>query len=253
MLNENTHDFVASVLVGSRNYGIHVPESDYDRHMFFLPTLAEMIAGKENQYIWHERVEHVTHERTAKDIRKLTNSLKKPNLNSLEVLFSKDFLDLTTDDRLTPLLERREQFARSDTERLYRSVRGMMQDFNREALLARDYKSDLNEDLYPDKFYKNAARHMFASDVLRRYAENGFMNFEQAFRLDEDSLETLVTIRQRGVEPKIILEAMRRLEEETAALKNFYCENNTVDHKLYVWLDDFLEQLILDNLKSPVV
>lgn len=252
MLNENNHDFVASVLVGSRNYGIHLPESDYDRHMFFLPTLAELIAGRENQYLWHEQVDHVTHERTAKDIRKLTNGLKKPNLNSLEVLFSKEFLDLTTDNRLAPLLERREQFACSDTERLYASLRGMMQNFKREAMLARDYKSDINEELYPNKFYKNAARHMFVSDILRRYADSNFGSFEEAFRMDKDTLGALIAIRQRDVQPDVVIETMRRLEEETAALKNFYCENRNVDHKLYVWLDDFLEQLILDNLKSPV-
>ena len=252
MLNENNHDFVASVLVGSRNYGIHLPESDYDRHMFFLPTLAELIAGRENQYLWHERVDHVTHERTAKDIRKLTNSLKKPNLNSLEVLFSREFLDLTTDNRLTPLLDRREQFACSDTERLYRSMRGMMQDFFREVLRDRDY-SNMNESVYPpNKLFKNASRHLFVSNVLIRYARNGFTNFESAFQLDQRALDTMIAIRNRESEHKIVIEVMRELEEETSALKNYYCEESTVDHRLYVWLDEFLEQLILDNLKSPV-
>ena len=252
MLNENNHDFVASVLVGSRNYGIHLPESDYDRHMFFLPTLAELIAGRENQYLWHEQVDHVTHERTAKDIRKLTNGLKKPNLNSLEVLFSKEFLDLTTDNRLAPLLERREQFARSDTERLYRSMRGMMQDFFRETLRDRDY-SNMNESVYPpDKLFKNASRHLFVSNVLIRYAKNGFTDFENAFRLDQQALDAMIAIRNRESNHEIVIKVMREFEEETAALRNFYCEDSVVDHKLYVWLDNFLEQLILDNLKSPV-
>lgn len=251
-MNENTHDFIASALVGSRNYGIHVETSDYDKHMFFLPTLTELIAGKENQYLWHEQVEHVTHERTAKDIRKLTNSLKKPNLNSLEVLFSREFLDLTTENRLTPLLERREQFARSDTERLYRSMRGMMQDFFRETLRDRDY-SNMNESVYPpDKLFKNASRHLFVSNVLIRYAKNGFTNFESAFRLDQQALDAMIAIRNRESEHEIVIKVMREFEEETSALKNYYCEESTVDHRLYVWLDEFLEELILDNLKSPV-
>lgn len=252
-MNENTHDFVLTVLTGSRNYGIYLPHSDYDRHMFFLPTLAELIAGKENQYMSNEEIDGVYHERLAKDIRKLTNGLKKPNLNSLEVLFSKEFLDITTDDRLTPLLERREQFARSDTERLYRSMRGMTQDFMREALRARDYHSDIQGELYPHAFFKNAARHLFVSNVLIRYANSNFTNFKEAFRLDQQALDVMVSIRKREQDPKTILGTMRHFEEETATLKNLYCEDQTVDHKLYVWLDNFLEELILDNLKSPVV
>ncbi len=131
-------------------------------------------------------------------------------------------------------------------------MRGMMQDFFREVLRDRDY-SNMNESVYPpDKLFKNASRHLFVSNVLIRYARNGFTNFESAFQLAQRALDTMIAIRNRESEHEIVIKVMRELEEETSALKNYYCEESTVDHRLYVWLDEFLEELILDNLKSPV-
>ena len=73
-------------LTGSRAYGFHTEESDYDLVAFVLPTQEDVLLGKKFVSVVRKPNLLMVEEVAVKDVRYLLDFLKKPSFNSLFML-----------------------------------------------------------------------------------------------------------------------------------------------------------------------
>lgn len=73
-------------LTGSRAYGFHTEESDYDLVAFVLPTQEDVLLGKKFVSVVRKPNLPMVEEVVVKDVRYLLDFLKKPSFNSLFML-----------------------------------------------------------------------------------------------------------------------------------------------------------------------
>ena len=85
-VKEKGYDPIMTVLVGSQNYGLETPNSDYDTFTFVKPTVSD-IATLRNPVskTFEDELGHID----VKDIRLGLNLLKKTNPNSIECFATK--------------------------------------------------------------------------------------------------------------------------------------------------------------------
>ncbi|WP_206706321.1 zinc ribbon domain-containing protein [Anoxybacillus flavithermus] len=86
-------------LVGSYNYNLQTESSDKDYKVFFLPSFEGLYSGEK----YSKSITSDTEDIEYHDVRKLSDMLRKSNVNFLEVLFSvEEVKDLSVREWICP-------------------------------------------------------------------------------------------------------------------------------------------------------
>lgn len=118
------YEVVGVFLQGSQNYELDYEGSDIDTKAIILPSLEDIILGTPmvSTTLILDTNEHID----VKDIRKMFESIKKQNINFMEILFT-DYLVLNNkySDHMEYVLERAETIARMDEPKSVNCMCGM--------------------------------------------------------------------------------------------------------------------------------
>lgn len=104
---------VGIFLQGSQNYGLDYDNSDIDTKMIVLPSFEDIVQANNPISKTHIRdnEEHID----IKDIRVILETIKKQNINFVEILFTKYMiLNPKYEKLMKPLIDNRERIARYD-------------------------------------------------------------------------------------------------------------------------------------------
>ena len=115
---------VGIFLQGSQNYGLDYEGSDIDTKCFLVPTLEDIIFNKKPISTTHIRAneEHIDF----KDIRLLLTTIRKQNLNFMEILFTKyKIVNPTYEPMWNRLIENNEQIARYNPVGAVKTMKGI--------------------------------------------------------------------------------------------------------------------------------
>lgn len=123
-LQEKGYEVVGLFLVGSQNYDLDYEGSDIDTKAIVVPTLEDIVLGKSpiSTTLILENEEHID----VKDIRVMLNTIKKQNINFVEILFTEfhiineKYLHL-----IEPLFENAERIARMNNYAAINCMCGM--------------------------------------------------------------------------------------------------------------------------------
>lgn len=108
---ETGHDWVGIFLQGSQNYGLDYEGSDIDTKAILLPSFEDFVLNAKPISTTHimENNEHCDF----KDIRLMFETIKKQNVNFVEILFTPwMILNPKYEDLFRPVLENRERIAK---------------------------------------------------------------------------------------------------------------------------------------------
>lgn len=109
---------------GSQNYGLDYEGSDIDTKCFLVPTLEDIIFNKKPISTTHIRAneEHIDF----KDIRLFLTTVRKQNLNFMEILFTKyKIVNSTYEPMWNRLIENNEQIARYNPVGAVKTMKGI--------------------------------------------------------------------------------------------------------------------------------
>lgn len=109
---------------GSQNYGLDYEGSDIDTKCFLVPTLEDIIFNKKPISTTHIRdnEEHIDF----KDIRLFLTTVRKQNLNFMEILFTKyKIVNSTYEPMWNRLIENNEQIARYNPVGAVKTMKGI--------------------------------------------------------------------------------------------------------------------------------
>ena len=109
---------------GSMNYGLDYEGSDIDTKCFLVPTLEDIIFNKKPISTTHIRAneEHIDF----KDIRLFLTTVRKQNLNFMEILFTKyKIVNPTYEQYWNRLIENNEQIARYNPVGAVKTMKGI--------------------------------------------------------------------------------------------------------------------------------
>ena len=109
---------------GSQNYGLDYEGSDIDTKCFLVPTLEDIIFNKKPISTTHIRAneEHIDF----KDIRLFLTTVRKQNLNFMEILFTKyKIVNPTYESMWNRLIENNEQIARYNPVGAVKTMKGI--------------------------------------------------------------------------------------------------------------------------------
>lgn len=109
---------------GSMNYGLDYEGSDIDTKCFLVPTLEDIIFNKKPISTTHIRAneEHIDF----KDIRLFLTTVRKQNLNFMEILFTKyKIVNPTYEPMWNRLIENNEQIARYNPVGAVKTMKGI--------------------------------------------------------------------------------------------------------------------------------
>ena len=109
---------------GSQNYGLDYEGSDIDTKCFLVPTLEDIIFNKKPISTTHIRAneEHIDF----KDIRLFLTTVRKQNLNFMEILFTKyKIVNPTYEPMWNRLIENNEQIARYNPVGAVKTMKGI--------------------------------------------------------------------------------------------------------------------------------
>ena len=109
---------------GSQNYGLDYEGSDIDTKCFLVPTLEDIIFNKKPISTTHIRTneEHIDF----KDIRLFLTTVRKQNLNFMEILFTKyKIVNPTYELMWNRLIENNEQIARYNPVGAVKTMKGI--------------------------------------------------------------------------------------------------------------------------------
>jgi len=93
-LDINKNNLLALFVTGSRAYGTHHENSDYDFKGIYLPSLKEFLLSPILEQNMTEQINSPDNDVTIHSLPKLFKLLKKVNPNILETIFTEDFLYL---------------------------------------------------------------------------------------------------------------------------------------------------------------
>lgn len=111
-------------LQGSQNYQLDYEESDIDTKAIIVPSMRDIILNRSGVSTTHilDNNEHID----LKDIRLMFNTIKKQNVNFVEILFSKYFvINEKYRDAFQPLLDIKEEVARYNLASALNCMSGM--------------------------------------------------------------------------------------------------------------------------------
>ena len=120
----NPEDYVMIGIQGSQNYGLETEISDVDTKMLLLPSFADIVHNRKP--VSTTRVLENDEHCDLKDIRLYFATLRKQNINFVEILFSKNqIVNPIYADAWQRIVDYREEIARMDTHAAVKCMKGM--------------------------------------------------------------------------------------------------------------------------------
>ena len=246
----STRTQVFKALVGSHNYNLNTPESDKDYKLFVLPTFDDLYSGIEYTYSMTSESEDIT----TSDIRKLSGLFYKANINSLEILYSKELEILLPKDHksyedVKSIFLQRERICTMNMPYLLHSCKGMF--FNKKKIMTNSSNKDYSESLgYAPKHAMGAYRIM---DFLIRYKSFIEMQADHPFKLAidyfyEKEQDELLNIR-KGIYSLEQINAIldTKYNVALATCEDFYLSKE-LDTDILLWLNNKLKKIVKDNM-----
>jgi len=197
---ECDRDIDMIALTGSRNYNIHTELSDYDWIGFVTPTKDEMyhhkyyfkeFKGEFSRYTgYKDSTAPNDYSIRIHDLRKLPELLYKSNPSYLEILFSRDSWCRT---ELDVLFKMNDEIARMNLPYMYNATIGIIH-----SKMSKLDKGTVSTQHLVDKFGYDTKQAMHAirlTNVLYRFADNGFERYGECIKHEEYMRSFLLEIR----------------------------------------------------------
>lgn len=222
-----------SALIGSHNYNLNVPDSDYDFKNIVMPDRKTLFSGQKVSYV--KRTEE--YDLAVHDIRDMITLLYKSNINFIETLFS---ISMESVPEFVFFIRERENIASVNLPYLYKGCMGMIK--NKEKRL---YNEDGSLHL------KNAMSILRIQDFLQRYESTGFTSFEKAFRYDEGEDRRKQLLRLRQGEESIFHKEQDFMREEADKLGQIYL-GQAVNNDLLQEIGKVSEDIFWKNINHLI-
>ncbi|MFA2720580.1 DNA polymerase beta superfamily protein [Bacillus paranthracis] len=194
----------------------HKP-SDKDYKMFVAPTFEDLYTGK----MYHKAIITDVEDNDIHDIRKLSDLLYKSNIAYLELLFSKDIVFKDCEE-LQFLYSVRHEIARMNLPQLFKSTGGM---FN-QRMKKLDHATEGTQHLVNAYGWNTKeGLHTFRSvNLLVRYEETDFTDFESALRYENHERQALLDIKNGTMTKEEFIRFVTQYHDNVfAPLKERYC------------------------------
>ncbi|MFF2532267.1 hypothetical protein ACFVS2_25490 [Brevibacillus sp. NPDC058079] len=212
---------------GSINYKLNRPGSDEDKMFFYNPLFTDMYDGK----MAENNVEDKCPDRKHHDVRKLPKLFYKANVNYLEILFAHRVVRY--DALFDQLAAVREDIATMNIPYLFDACMGMYDQSYRYFQRDNAYVTldELTDSLAQrKKVGKHAAGALRITDFMKRYANQGFMDFGSAISYDSENaqdkvfIDTYMAMRNGDLSFGELDPLLKQAEIEANELKGFFKE-----------------------------
>lgn len=214
---------------GSANYNLVLPTSDADYITYLYPSFDDMYDRAD----WSKPSKVTDDEDNVyNDIRKLRDGLVKANPTAIEILYSVNVIG-ANDLIYTELHHMREDIARANLPVLYDAMYGMftreMKTFDREVATGNEIRAG-----------KHAASSFRIANILKRYAENSFTDYQAAIWYEA------------GKERDWLLE-IKRGEVDSRAIKAFYAKyKHILDNLKPIYKVHTANEEVIQEIKTVV-
>lgn len=233
-------------LCGSHNWNLNVENSsDKDYKIFTTPTFDDLFNNKDYCKMTTSKTEDIE----ISDIRKLLKMIRKPNINYLELLFTKE-LDIKTcyDSRTTELINElfslKDKIIKINLPYLYKSCMGIYGNNMNKLRKERDYNPEYFLSYNPKTVYQAFRVLLF----LKRFCQNNFTNCEQSIRFDGRDRDYILDIRNNKIPyEQIIIDSCTLYDDMEKIYKRFYI-NNDFDNKTYDKVEDIIKHMVKINM-----
>lgn len=236
-------------LVGSHNYNLNRPESDKDYKVFIAPTFDDLYFGKR----FKTMEVGLEADFDVHDVRQISNLLWKANVNFVEILFSKEIVinpmvHIEIQRLIRELFFMKDKLATMNLPYLYDACVGMHHEKMNKLEKGTEGTKHLVEQFGYDT--KQALHALRILDFLRRLANNGFKNFEQAiwYPNDDEFRQLLFSVKDGvwSLEQFKVM-ANRLLLEIEADYKEYYrsqVPNDGINNVLVCLVKDIVKTSI---------
>ena len=232
-------------LVGSWNYGLNVNGSDKDYKVFLLPTFKDLYKGDVFSHDTISEVEDLSYQ----DIRKLGKLLFKANVNWLEILFSKEvvfnqLLTIEEAELINEIFDIKDDLATMNLSYLYDACIGMHIEKVKK-LYHYSESCEYMKELYGYNV-KEALHAYRILHLLKRFADNGFKDFEKilVYETGTSDYEYMMKIRNGEISEEMMIRTLSGmkiyLEEE---YKELY-HSQSVREDIKLKLDEIIYELV---------
>lgn len=228
---------------GSQNYGLDYEGSDIDTKCFLVPTLEDIIFNKKPISTTHIRAneEHIDF----KDIRLFLTTVRKQNLNFMEILFTKyKIVNPTYEPMWNRLIENNEQIARYNPVGAVKTMKGIAM----EKYHAMEHRYPSKVDLIDKYGYDGKQLHHLirVNEYLLRYIEGeAYIDCLQTkigdtLKKIKDMNNPFYTLDQAREVAEIFLNDTVKATDEFAAAH----KDDPVDWHVDVLLDDVQRDIV---------
>ena len=243
MLDGMGYTVLGVFLQGSTNYSLDYEGSDIDTKAIVLPSFDDFVSNKKPVSTTHilPSTEHID----IKDIRVMFETIKKQNINFVEILFTDYYyLNPLYEDLFMPMIENRELIARFNKMASVKCMIGMALE-KRKALEHPYPTTKWKIDKY--KFDSKQLHHVLRMyDFMQKYVED--KPYRQC--LIPDNREYLIDIK-RNIENGEIIKVERARElADTTAEKIKLLGNDYISKLQEPFINDKASQLIKDTTVS---
>ncbi|WPS85588.1 nucleotidyltransferase domain-containing protein (plasmid) [Brevibacillus halotolerans] len=177
-------------LYGSHNYKLNRPESDVDMMYYYNPSFTDMYNGK----MAENNIRDKSTDRKHHDVRKLPQLFYKANVNFLEILYSCQVVK--HDGLYDKLVAVREDITSMNIPYLFDGCMGMYsrnyQNVQRDTFYVT--KEDILDSAHRVKIGKHASGAFRITNFMKRYANQGFVDFGKAIAYDPGIVQDKVFI-----------------------------------------------------------
>lgn len=235
------NEWVGIFLQGSQNYELDTPESDIDTWLIVLPTMDDLIFGKQpvSKELMLPDGEHCC----VKDIRLAFNMFRKQNINALEMLFTKwRLLNVDYEEAFSLVLANAESIARYDNYRFIDATVGMIREKHKKLFV------DSGEYGYAGKWLCHMDR---LYEFMQRFlVENESFNDCLISKKKELLLAAKAhryTLGCAVVTADVLLEEARKIESE-------YKSNHPREHdgSIETLLDSVASKILTDYIRENI-
>ncbi|MEK4025392.1 hypothetical protein [Sporosarcina sp. FSL W7-1283] len=211
-------------LFGSQNFGLDTAESDKDYVEFVYPSVRELCkpipSAKEYKQEDGSIIKQI-------DIRSIPALFYKSNLDTLQLLYSKEVIDGGIVQGF--FRTHKEQLSRINIPRLYQSVMGSAK--NR-------FKKGTSKDL---------CHIIFGFKLLNQFHGQGFTDLEASFAHDDHKLYHDIRGGVMSYEGALLY--AKELELDCIELKEFYMKQKP-DDDLKEFMDCYFGKIVVERLKE---
>lgn len=232
-------------LVGSHNYNLQVPTSDYDYKFFVLPTFEDMFFNRDFKKSFTKDGDDFEY----KDARQLPELWWKTNVNFTEILFSNDItLFPETKEYMEALLARKEDIARMNLPYLHKSSLGMVK--TKLKLADRNYYYADATQSHSGSWGKEMMGAYRIADFFMRYYANGFESFGSAMTYSDEERPFLLSFRNEGMSFVEAKNLVHEKEKELLAVRFDYSELDGLNTRKFV--EETLQKAVAESVTKEL-